>query len=100
MILTRREEFEAALRHLAPDIPAHEFDVVVDHAVTSPGLRALNPESALWLSMTAYIRHTFTDYDALLSDGYDRDSARHFVLDDINEILADWGVKRRVTDTE
>ncbi|MFC5069689.1 DUF2293 domain-containing protein [Flaviflagellibacter deserti] len=98
--MTRREELEAALRHLAPDIPPHEFDAVVDHAMSSPGLRASNPETALWLSMTAYIRHTFTDYDALLGDGYDRASARHFVIDNTNEILAGWGVKRRVADTE
>ena len=47
--------------------------------------------------MTAYIRHMFTEYDALLDDGYDVESARHFVLDAINEKLGEWGVKRRIS---
>lgn len=91
-----RDELERALRHLAPKIPGHEFGAVIDHALESPGLRGGVPETALWLSMTAYIRHRFTDYDALLDDGYDVESARHFVLDAINGKLAEWGVKRRV----
>jgi hypothetical protein len=95
--MTRRDELEKALRHIAPRIPEHEFGAVIDHALTSAGLRTGVPETALWLSMTAYIRHVFTEYDALLDDGYDIDSARHFVLDAINDKLAEWGVKRRVS---
>ena len=96
----RREELERALRHLAPHIPDHEFASVLDHALASPGLRGGVPETALWLSMTAYIRHVFTDYDALLEDGYDVESARHFVLDAMNDKLAEWGVKRSIADTD
>lgn len=96
----RREELERALRHIAPRIPDHEFASVVDHALTSTGLRGWGPETALWLSMTAYIRHVFTDYDFLLDDGYDVESARHFVLDEMNEKLAEWGVKRRIAETD
>jgi hypothetical protein len=70
---------------------------VIDHAELSPGLSTATPEAALWLSMTAYIRHVFTDYDALLDEGYDVESARHFVLDVSNEKLAEWGVKRRIS---
>ncbi len=92
----RRETLEHALRHLAPHIPDHEFDAVIGHALISPGLRQGIPETALWLSMTAYIRHTFTDYDDLLADGYDVESARHFVADTMNAKLAEWGVRRRV----
>ena len=69
---------------------------MVDHALLSSGLRVAVPENAAWLSMTAYIRHALTEYDSLLDDGYDAESARHFVFDDINEVLADWGVKRRL----
>ncbi len=46
--------------------------------------------------MVSYARHVFTDYDALLEEGYDQDSARHFVLDDLNAVLAEWGVRRRI----
>ena len=49
------------------------------------------PETAARLALVAYARHVFTDYDDLLADGYDRDSARHFVLDDLNAVLAAWG---------
>ena len=98
--MTRRDELEAVLRHLAPDVPDHEFGVVIDHALTSTGLRHATPENALWLSMTAYIRHAFTDYDTLLEEGYDQESARFFVIDVINEKLAEWGVKRRIAEED
>jgi hypothetical protein len=96
----RREELGTALRHLAPHIPDFEFDAVIDHAMMSQTLNRAVPETALWLSMTAYIRHNFTDYDALLDDGYDVESARHFVLDGMNDKLAEWGVKRRIAEQD
>jgi hypothetical protein len=94
--LARRADIEAALRALAPRIPAHEFAAVIDHARASPGLRSASAESAAWLSLVAYARHAFTDYDELLQQGYDRDSARHFVAQEIDAVLSSWGVKRRV----
>ena len=90
----RREAIEAALRHLAPKIPAHEFGAVVDHALDSEGLKSAAPEMAAWLSLVAYARHVFTDYDALLTQGYDRDSARHFVSGEMEAVLKEWGVRR------
>jgi hypothetical protein len=90
----------AALRHLAPHLPTHEFGAVVDHALDSPGLRVASPENAAWLSLVAYARHTFTDYDALLAQGYDRDSARFFVAEALSELLASWGVKRKLGESE
>ncbi len=98
--MSRRELIESALRVLAPRIPRHEFEAVVDHALGSRGLHTASPEAAAWLSMTAYIRHQFTDYDSLLDEGYDVDSARFFVLDHINEILEGWGSPRRVEGEE
>ena len=89
-----RSAIAAALRHLAPHLPAHEFAAVVDHAMDSPGLRVASPDNAAWLSLVAYARHTLTDYDALLAQGYDRDSARFFVADEMMEVLREWGVRR------
>ena len=83
-----------ALRRLAPHILAHEFEAVTDHAMDSAGLSTASPETAAWLSLVAYVRHTFTDYDALLAQGYDRESARHFVADEMTEVLRHWGVRR------
>jgi hypothetical protein len=90
----RRREIEAALRRLAPHIPPHEFSAVVDHAVASRGLKHATPETAVWLSLVAYVRHVFTDYDELLAQGYDVESARFFVAEEITAILKEWGVRR------
>ena len=98
--MLRREALEGALRVLAPRIPRHEFESVVDHALRSPGLRNASPEAGIWLSLVAYVRHTFTDYDGLLDEGYDVESARHFVLDDINDVLEGWGSPRRIEQAE
>jgi hypothetical protein len=56
--MSRRQALEDAVRTLAPRIPAHEFEAVVDHALVSPGLRKAMPERAAWLSLTAYMRAT------------------------------------------
>jgi hypothetical protein len=94
--MSRREAIESAVRILAPRIPRHEFEAVTDHALGSRGLHGASPEAAAWLSITAYIRHRLTDYDGLLDEGYDVESARFFVLDDMNAVLEDWGSPRRV----
>ena len=95
-----RSAIEAALRHLAPRIPAHEFGAVVDHALDSTGLRHATPETAAWLSLVAYVRHALTEYDDLLAQGYDQASARFFVADAMRETLAAWGVRRPLGDEE
>jgi len=94
--VTKRNEVEEALRRLAPRIPAHEFGAVVDHALDSRGLRSSAPDTAAWLSLVAYVRHALTDYDELLSEGYDQASARFFVAGEIESVLAAWGVARRL----
>jgi hypothetical protein len=94
--MNRREAIESAIRILAPRIPRHEFEAVTDHALGSRGLYGASPEAAAWLSITAYIRHRMTDYDSLLEEGYDVESARFFVLDDMNAILEEWASPRRV----
>ena len=91
-----RTEIEAALRRLAPRIPPHEFGAVVDHARDSRGLKSSSPETAAWLSLVAYVRHAFTEYDDLLAQGYDQDSARFFVTREIEAVLGAWGVQRRL----
>jgi hypothetical protein len=92
----RRSDIEAALRRLAPKIPPHEFEAVTDHAMDSRGLKTSAPETAAWLSLVAYTRHAFTEYDDLLGQGYDQDSARFFVVGEMEEVLAQWGVTRRL----
>ncbi len=98
--MNRREAVTAALLRLAPRLPEFEAGAVLDRALASPGLRGAAPETAAWLCLVAYARHVFTEYDALLDDGYDRDSARHFVRDELNAALGAWGVRRQVSDEE
>jgi hypothetical protein len=92
--MANRAEIEDALRRLAPKIPAHEFGAIVDHALDSRGLRSASPETAAWLSLVAYVRHALTEYDDLLAQGYDQDSARFFVRADIEGVLSSWGARR------
>ena len=94
--MAKRAEIAAALRRLAPRIPAHELGAVLDHARDSPGLRSASAESAAWLSLVAYARHAFTGYDERLQEGYDRDSARYFVAQEMDAVLREWGVTRRL----
>jgi hypothetical protein len=94
--VSRRSDIENALRRLAPQTPDHEFGAVVDHALDSRGLRQAAPEQAAWLSLVAYVRHVFTDYDALRDQDYDEDSARFFVAEEIEAVLKRWGVRRRL----
>jgi hypothetical protein len=95
--VSTRSEIACALRELAPRIPAHEFEAVLDHALDSPGLRVAAPQTAAWLSLVAYARHVFTDYDELLQDAYDPESARFFVAEELAGVLRLWGVRRPLT---
>lgn len=82
---------------IAPKVPAFDRDAILDHALDSVGLKTASPQSAAWASLVAYVRHTYTDYDDLLDDGYDVDSARHFILDALNEVLREWGCRKQVS---
>jgi hypothetical protein len=96
--MSTRAEIARALRALAPRIPRHEFEAVLDHARDSPGLKTASPESAAWLSLVAYARHMFTDYDELLRQDYDAESARFFVAEELAAVLREWGVRRPLTE--
>ena len=63
-------------------------------------LRGERSPIAVWQAATTVARHEYTDYDRLLVEGYDRDSARHFVREEINAQLAEWGCLRRIGETE
>jgi hypothetical protein len=78
-------------------MPEHEFEATVDHAITSRGLRRASAEAAAWLSLVAYVRHSLTEYDDLLAQGYDHESGRFFVAAEMNAILSSWGVRRNLT---
>jgi hypothetical protein len=97
--LTRRQqELRKALRALAPGIPLADAEPVLERAakLAKTGLPA---SIAIWQTLTSHIRHRHTDYDRLLDEGYDRASARHFVVEAMDAQLRDWGCTRTI-DTE
>ncbi len=95
--MSKRSEIEEAVRVLAPHIPDFEAGAIADHALDSRGLCSASAPVAAWLSMVAFVRHALTEYDSLLEEGYDQESARHFVAADIQAILKEWGVQRPLT---
>jgi hypothetical protein len=62
----------------------------------SKGLTQATAGTAAWLSLVAYVRHALTEYDHLLPQGYDQESARFFVMAEIDAILSSWGVRRKL----
>jgi hypothetical protein len=91
----RNQDLRRALRSLAPLIPYADSEPVLERAAKLT--RAdLSTGAALWLALVAHVRHRHTDYDALLADGYDRDAARHFVVESTDEVLRGWGCARRI----
>lgn len=95
----RQRALRRALLALCPRVPLADAQDILAAASGGP-LRALPPEIAAWLGATSHIRHRYTAYDALLDEGYDRDAARWFVLDAMNEQLAAWGSPRTVTEDD
>lgn len=92
----RQKDMRKALRILLPRVTMADAEAILATALAGH-LRHLPPSIALWQATTSYIRHEFTDYDTLLDDGYDPESARHFVLNDINSVLEQWGSQKRIT---
>jgi hypothetical protein len=94
--MSRRTDIALAIHALAPRIPKHEFGAVIDHTLTSRGLSGATAERAAWLSLVAYVRHAHTDYDEMLAAGYELESARFFVKDEMQKVLSAWGVERSI----
>lgn len=95
----RQREIARHLRILAPRIAMADFNAALETAIAGH-LRHLPPGIAAWQGLTSRARHAHTDYEALLGEGYDRDSARFFTLEALNEVLARWGSARRVSGEE
>ncbi|TYC51954.1 DUF2293 domain-containing protein [Rhodobacterales bacterium] len=91
----RQKEMRKTLRAMLPRVPMHDAEAVLATALAGH-LRHLPPSIALWQAVTSHVRHEMTDYDTLLDEGYDRDAARFFVVEDMNDILRGWGCNREV----
>ncbi|MBO6638284.1 MAG: DUF2293 domain-containing protein [Roseitalea sp.] len=93
MTTKRQAAVSQALAQLAPLMPLDDA-LAVKALVARPHMRGLPATRAVWLATITHIRHMHTGYDALLDEGYDRDAARFFVLDDINAVLRSWQATR------
>ena len=96
----RQKAMRKAMRKLVPRVPLADADEILLRA-RQGHMVSLAPRDAVWLAVVSTIRHQHTDYDALRNEGYDKESARHFVLEATNECLAEWGSSRFIeTDNE
>nr|WIE94173.1 DUF2293 domain-containing protein [Mesorhizobium sp. WSM4875] len=89
----RRRAIAKALTALLPLAPYSDMEKIRADA-GAVHMKSLPPTIAVWLATIAHVRHTHTDYDKLLAEGYDRDSARFFVIDETNEVLTRWRATR------
>ncbi|MBV2143953.1 DUF2293 domain-containing protein [Falsochrobactrum sp. TDYN1] len=92
----RQKAVAKSLTLLLPAVPYSDSEPI-RAAALAPHMKALPPSVAVWLATVAYVRHVHTDYDALRDEGYDKDSARFFVMDAINSKLTEWRATRLVT---
>ena len=91
----QQKRLRESVKRYVPKAPLS--DILEIEAIASAGhLRHLPLSIAIWQAITSHARHARTDYDILLQEGYDRESARHFVLEELNTVLEDWGCTRRV----
>lgn len=89
--------FAARVRELLPACPAGRESVIAEHACRkysgrvgrSAAAKSLDA-AAVRLAVIAHIRHVETDYDNLLAQGDDRDSARAAVEREVLRTLEKW----------
>ncbi len=89
----RRRALARALTALLPMAPYADVEKIRADA-GAVHMKALPPTIAVWLATVAHVRHAHTDYEKLLAEGYDRDSARFFVIGQINAVLTRWRATR------
>jgi len=89
----RTKALGKALTALLPQAPYADIEAIREIA-SARKMRELPPSIAVWIATVTHVRHVHTEYDALLSEGYDRDAARHFVVGEINEVLTAWRATR------
>ncbi|TGQ55634.1 DUF2293 domain-containing protein [Mesorhizobium sp. M1C.F.Ca.ET.193.01.1.1] len=89
----RRRAIAKALTALLPLAPYADMERIRADAGAAH-MKTLPPTIAVWLATIAHVRHSHTDYEKLLAEGYDRDSARFFVIEQTNGVLTRWRATR------
>jgi hypothetical protein len=93
MATNRQRAIAKALTTLLPLAPYCDTEKIRADA-NQPHLKTLPPSVAVWLATVAHVRHAHTEYERLLGEGYDRESARFFVVGEINKVLTRWRATR------
>jgi hypothetical protein len=90
-------QFVDCIRSRYPDCPPGEAEAIAKHAcekysgrVGRSSLAKSFDATAIDLAVKAHVRHTYTDYDRLLSRGWERTEARSAVSDRVTEIMERW----------
>lgn len=89
----RRRAIAKALTALLPMAPYADTEAIRADA-GAKHMKTLPPAIAVWLATIAHVRHQHSDYEKLLAEGYDRESARFFVVGQINTMLTRWRATR------
>lgn len=91
--------FAKKIRALYPGCPKTREKKIAEHACRKNSGRIGRTSSAknfsaeaVRLAVKAHIRHAETDYDVLMSKGFDRRDARSQVQDKVTEVLSKWEV--------
>lgn len=90
-------QFADSIRSRYPDCPGGEVESIAKHACEKYSGRVGRSfaaksfdATAIDLAVKAHIRHTHTEYDRLLSRGWERPEARLAVSDKVAEIMERW----------
>lgn len=91
------DEFAISIRKLFPNSPPGVEILIAEHAclkfsgrVGRTAAAKKLDETVLRLAVAAHVRHTLTNYDALLAQGYERFEARKLIADEVELILNAW----------
>jgi hypothetical protein len=91
------QQFADAIRSRYPGCPDAEIEAMATHACEkysgrvgrSAAAKVFEPE-AIELAVKAHVRHIHTDYDRLLSKGWERADARSTVARKVVEVVEEW----------
>ena len=84
-----RSEFAEAIGKQFPGCPTDRAEAIALHTAAVGSDRALDPD-AVRLAVVASVRHVDTDYDDLLMEGVDRESARQQVQKRVEDVVNAW----------
>ena len=90
-------QFTESIRSRYPDCPSGEAEAIAKHACEkysgrvgrSAGAKSFDA-TAIDLAVKAHVRHIHTEYDRLLSRGWERSEGRSAVVDTVVKIMERW----------